>query len=161
MTDPAQDLNQLTQKPTPTLGDTVEEFEEKQNDYQAAYNAGGGFKERLEALSAQWKKEDLVQPAAKDEIKEVNEIPEQPEVKPEVTGYMERVEKEPELNQELADDFVKQVGMVSTTPQHTQVKIPLTKDQIQQGLHHKVWESVRWLATWCLRQLKVLSLKRG
>ncbi|MDO8488272.1 MAG: hypothetical protein Q7S31_03075 [bacterium] len=159
--DPAQDLNQLTKNPTPTLGDTVEEFEEKQNDYQAAYNAGGSFKERLEVLSAQWKKEDLVQLTAKAEIKEVNEIPELPEVKPEVAGYVERVEKEPELNQALADDFVKQVGMVNANPQQSQIKVPLTNDQIQQGLHRKVWESIRWLAVWCHRQLKMLSLKRA
>ena len=42
-------------KPVATMADDVEEFEEKQQDYQAAYNAGGHFKEQLEAIAVGWK----------------------------------------------------------------------------------------------------------
>ncbi len=153
-------MDDLAQKPTPTLADDVEEFEEKQADYQAAYNAGGHFKEQLEAIAKSFKGSE-VQGYKEREIKEVTEIPVQPEVTPEVEGYVERVEKEHALPAGLADDYVKQVGMVATAPQQPRVKLPLTSTQIQQGLHHKVWEAITWLAQWCVRQMKMLSLRRA
>ena len=87
------------------------------------------------------------------------EIPTSPELEPEVEGYIEKVEKDPELMKKLADDYVKTVGMQSANPQNPKVQIPLTDDQIKDGLHHKVWEAIRWLAEWCSRQLKILSTK--
>ena len=101
-------------------------------------------------------------PVAKEaEVTAVTEIPTSPEVDPEVVGYVEKVEKEPELNQALADDYVRQVGMVTAAPTEVQVKIPLTSGQIQLGLHRKVWEAIRWLAVWCLRQMKMVKLEHA
>ena len=34
------------------------------------------------------------------------------------------------------------------------IKLPLTDDQIIVGLHAQIVSSLRWLAEWCLRQLK-------
>ncbi len=155
--DPAQDLNQLTQNPTPTFADDVEEFEEKQNDFQAMYDAGGHFKEQLEAIAQ--KTEALA--TGEPEVTIVTEVATTPEVGPEVARYVEKVEKEPELNQALADDYVRQVGMVTAAPTEVQVKIPLTSGQIQLGLHRKVWEAIRWLAVWCLRQMKMVKLEHA
>lgn len=138
-------MDDVAQKPTHSLA----------QDYQAAYNAGGHFKEQLEAIAASFRGPE-VQGGKEREIKEVQEIPVHPEVKPELEGYIERVEKDPELQKALADDYVKQVGMTTPAPQSPQVKLPLTPAQIQQGLHHKVWEAITWLAQWCLRQLKVV-----
>ena len=142
----ADDQAKITQNPVPTLASDVEEFEEKQKDWQAMYDAGGHFKEQVEAAKREWRKEA---PAMK-------EIPESPEVGQEVEEYVEKVEKDPELLKALADDYVKQVGMTTPAAQNPKVKLPLSDDQIKLGLHHKVWEAIRWLAEWCLRQVKML-----
>ena len=162
------DQAQLTKNPTPTLADDVEDlpagrqgFEEKQQDYQVAYNAGGHFKEQLEAISKSWRSEQESRRVEEREIKNMEEIPGSPEVGPEMEGYIEKVEKDPELQKALADDYIKTIGMQSATTQNPQVTLPLTNSQVQAGLHHKVWEAVRWLAVWCLRQMKMVSLKRA
>lgn len=36
----------------------------------------------------------------------------------------------------------------------TTVRVPLTDDQIIKGLHAQIISSIRWLAEWCIRQLK-------
>jgi len=38
------------------------------------------------------------------------------------------------------------------------VDLPLSDDQIAQGLKQSVWSSWRWLAQWCLRKLKQLHM---
>lgn len=161
------DLAQLTKNPTPTLANDVEDlpagrqgFEEKQQDYQAAYNAGGHFKEQLESIAAGFKGPE-VQESKEKAIEQMAEIPSSPELSPEVEGYVEKVEKDPELQKALADDYVKAIGMQPVASQNPQVTLPLTDDQIQVGMHHKVWEAIRWLAVWCLRQMKMVSLKRA
>lgn len=40
----------------------------------------------------------------------------------------------------------------------TVIALPLTDDQIMQGLQQNVTNSWRWLAQWCLRKLKQLHL---
>ena len=144
----ADDQAKITQNPVPTLASDMEEFEEKQKDWQAMYDAGGHFKEQVELAKREWRKEA---PAMK-------EIPTEPEIEKEIEaeGYIERVEKDPELFKALADDYVKQVGMTTPAAQNPKVKLPLSDDQIKLGLHHKVWEAIRWLAEWCLRQVKML-----
>ncbi|HJZ06216.1 hypothetical protein A2634_02095 [Candidatus Amesbacteria bacterium RIFCSPHIGHO2_01_FULL_48_32] len=148
----AQDLDELTANPVPSMADDVEEYEEKQWDPQAMYNAGGHFKEQLEVAAGRIRKERV--------IEEVEEVPAEPEVEPKLEreGWIEKVEKEAELGQAGTDDYVGQVLMGSANPQNPKVTIPLTDDQITQGLHHKVWEAIRWLAVWCIRQMKKLGM---
>jgi hypothetical protein len=53
---------------------------------------------------------------------------------------------------------VAQLGVktVGQAPQASvpKVSLPLTDDQIAQGLHQSITSSWRWLATWCVRRLK-------
>ena len=146
----ADDLAQLTAKPVPTMADEVEEFEEKQRDYQAMYGAGGHFKEQIETVVGKMRGERAVE--------EVEEIPTEPEVerKLEREGYIEKVEKAVELKKPIVDDYTQQILLGSANPQKPQVVLPLTEEEIQKGLHHKVWEGIRWLAEWCVRQIKKL-----
>lgn len=53
--------------------------------------------------------------------------------------------------QQLGVKTVGQTPVVSTTPT---VSLPLSDDQIAQGLHQSITSSWRWLATWCERRLK-------
>jgi len=80
------------------------------------------------------------------------------QVKRKLDALFSKVEKEAELGQAGTDDYVGQVLMGSANPQNPKVTIPLTDDQITQGLHHKVWEAIRWLAVWCIRQMKKLGM---
>lgn len=159
MNDPVQkaadDQAQLTKNSTPTLADDVEEFEEKQDDFQAAYNAGGHFKEQLENIAKGWPHAAEASRGKEKAVEQMVEIPNTPEVGKEVEGYVEKIEKEAELQQTVTDDY-HQILVGPASSQKPQVKIPLTDDQIQAGLHHKVWEAIRWLAVWCLRQIKVI-----
>ena len=55
---------------------------------------------------------------------------------------------------------VKQIGAnVSPTPPPA-VSLPLTDDQISQGLHQSVLSSWRWLAEWCVRKLRQFGFKK-
>lgn len=54
---------------------------------------------------------------------------------------------------------IRQMGVeaVGPTQPHgggTTVKLPLDDTQIVQGLHAQILNSLRWLAEWCIRQLK-------
>ena len=71
-------------------------------------------------------------------------------------GYIEKVEKEAELMTPVRDDTTQKVLVQSSTPQKPKIKLPLSEGQIEEGLHHKIWESIRWLAEWCKRQVEIL-----
>lgn len=60
-----------------------------------------------------------------------------------------------QLPQSVAQMGVTSVGQ-TTQPQATTVAIPLTDDQIAQGLKQSITSSWRWLAQWCVRKLKQL-----
>lgn len=137
------DLEEITKNAVPGLAQEVEEFEEKQHDWQAMYNAGGRDKERIDSF-------------VKERFREVVEIPTTPEVGPEVEGYMERVEKEVEITGPVMDDYTQQV-LLKPTQKAAKKALPLTDEEIKEGLHHKVWEAIRWLATWCMRQVQKLQ----
>lgn len=53
---------------------------------------------------------------------------------------------------------VKPVGDISAQAQTPAVALPLTDDQIAQGLSKGVKTSWRWLAEWCKRRLKQVHL---
>lgn len=142
------------------MDDAAQKLTPTQDDYQAAYNAGGHFKEQLEAISKSWRPEPESRRVEERVIKNMEDIPVSPEVSKEVEGYVEKIEKEAELQQAVTDDY-HQILVGPASSQKPQVKIPLTDDQIQAGLHHKVWEAIRWLAEWCVRQMKMLRLKHA
>ncbi len=51
---------------------------------------------------------------------------------------------------------LKQTPVINSSG--TVIALPLTDDQIIQGLQQNVTNSWRWLAQWCLRKLKQLHL---
>ncbi len=125
-------------------------------DYQQAYDAGGKFKEQLEMIAGSFRERSA---AAEPEVRAVEEIPsgvEEEKLK-EAEGYIEKIEKEAELAAPVVDDYTRQVLVGAAAPQKLKVTLPLTDDQIKLGLHHKIWEGIRWLAEWCARQIKILA----
>jgi hypothetical protein len=57
----------------------------------------------------------------------------------------------------------QQTGQVvldnSQLPTNFKVVLPLTKDEVEKGLHLKVVDSLRWLAEWCARLIKIFGNK--
>lgn len=132
------------------------------NIFQQMYNQGGKFKQELEALASATHRPGGAEhePVRIREapVEQAAEVPTQPELekKPDLAGYVEKVEKEAELAQPIVDDYTNQVLMTSANPQKPVVKLPMTQEEIELGLHRKVWEGVRWIAEWCVRQAKLM-----
>lgn len=78
------------------------------------------------------------------------------EKKPELAGYVEEVEKAVELPTTVMDDYTGQVLLNPAKKEAKIVELPLTEDQVVQGLHMQVYDSLRWMAEWCVRQIKLL-----
>lgn len=137
------------------MDNSAQSPQKKPTDYQQAYNAGGKFKEQLEAIAGGVGEKSAPH---ESEVQAVEEIPsgvEEEKLK-EAEGYIEKIEKEAESAQPVVDDYVKQVLAGAASLQRPKVTLPLTDDQVKRGLHHKVWEGIRWLAEWCVRQLKMV-----
>lgn len=76
------------------------------------------------------------------------------ELDPEVREYMQRVEKD-----KLAlDQPIVMHGQPVVQPAHwpgqAAMPLPTTRDKAIAGLKAKVTDSIRWLATWCVRMFK-------
>ena len=81
--------------------------------------------------------------------------------KVEVTSELKRVEpvvegEEISLPQSVVDD-TGAVILDNIAPQQVTIKLPLTDDQMNQALHLKIVYSLRWLAEWMKRVLKILG----
>lgn len=92
---------------------------------------------------------------------EVAEIPTQVEVekKPELAGFMESVKNEDTLVAPVVDDYTQDILLKQINSGTGVVTLPLTEAEIKEDAHKSVWESVRWLAEWCMRQVKLLPGK--
>lgn len=131
------------------------------DDAQQWYQQGGKFKQQLDEIvniARGGVEREPESTTIEKPVEVLEEIPTEPELekKPELAGYMEKVEKAAEVATPVVDDYTQQVLIQSANPQKPKVTIPLSEEQIKEGLHHKVWESIRWLAEWCYRQLKLL-----
>lgn len=76
-------------------------------------------------------------------------------------GYIERVERQAELATPVIDPASSQILVQSSSRQKPKIKLPLSEGQIEEGLHHKIWESIRWLAEWCKRQIELMYTKNN
>lgn len=86
----------------------------------------------------------------------------------EVVGYIERIEKQAEVKPPtvvggatsstvtgtLVDDAAKKALGLAPKQQKQQIVLPLTEEEVVEGLHHKVLEAIRWLAEWSIYMIK-------
>lgn len=99
--------------------------------------------------------------AAPQEKTPITEYTRSVDLEPEVEGWLEKLEKEQtQLGQPVTDDK-GQVILDDANKQQSGFKVvlPLTKDEVEKGLHHKVIDSIRWLAEWCIRMIKMFGNK--
>lgn len=87
----------------------------------------------------------------------------------EIDNYIERIEKKPEIDasisnavqhapsQTLTPSAIKdEKGQVVMQPVDDTKKVilPLTQDELREGLHHQILDSFRWLSEWCVMLIK-------
>ena len=85
----------------------------------------------------------------------IQEVGKEVELPPEVEHAGVRVKSDTiELPPPVQKSGVTPVGPAAVPAQAQTVTLPLTDDQIAQGLSESIFSSIRWLAEWCERQLK-------
>ncbi len=122
---------------------------------QQAQSVSGGPKEQVEMRPTGGER------GVEKPVEAVQEIPTQVEIekKPEVSQYMEPAGEDMDIAGGVTDDYTKKILLDYDKDSGKSGELPLTEAQVQEGLHHKVWESIRWLAEWCVRQAKMLHGK--
>ncbi len=82
----------------------------------------------------------------------------EPKIDKEVEPLIQKLEKEIYLAKPVTDD-AGQPLVSNPAPTNPQITLPVSKSQYTFGLTQKVTDSVRWLAEWCLRLIKVFGPK--
>jgi len=82
----------------------------------------------------------------------------EPEVAKELEPLVQKIEKEIYLSKPVIDDYGQPL-VSSPSPQNPQITLPVTKSVYNFGLTKKISESVRWLAEWCLRIIKIFGTR--
>ncbi|MBU1200478.1 hypothetical protein KJ953_02980 [Patescibacteria group bacterium] len=87
----------------------------------------------------------------------------------EVDGYIERVEKQAETKKpagplqpakpsdddlQVSDDAGNVVMQAAQQKKEIKIILPLGEEEVRNGLHHKIFDAVRWLAEWCVMIIK-------
>lgn len=86
----------------------------------------------------------------------------------EQVGYVEKVEKQVETQQQanlqpqkpqtpkgsVSGDMGKIVSAQFAVQTKPSITLPMDEKEISEGLHHKVWEGVRWASEWCVMMIK-------
>lgn len=80
------------------------------------------------------------------------------EIAPEIKDYITKLEtgEEITLPQPVTDD-VGQLLVSPAAPQRVTVTLPLTEEEMGRALHLKIIYSIRWLAEWMKRAIKIIG----
>jgi hypothetical protein len=104
-------------------------------------------------------KEPTLQLAEREEEIKIQEAQERAEIAKELEPYIKHVETEPEISHEMS-----QIGVVNPAQAATQVLdegptivLPLSQEEVKQGLIAPVWKAIRWLAEWSIRITKIAT----
>lgn len=82
----------------------------------------------------------------------------EPKANKEIEPLIQRLEKEIYLSKPITDDYGQPL-VSNSAPTSSTITLPVTKNQFAFGLTQKVTESVRWLAEWCWRLIKIFGEK--
>lgn len=81
----------------------------------------------------------------------------------EVDGYIERIKKQSEnksvasplqpspkmtTSPTVSDDMGKIIMQSASSQAKPKIILPLDEEELKRGLHHKIYDAVRWLAEW-------------
>lgn len=107
--------------------------------------------ERKESLPQEESAEDKI-------LHERLESPEVTEGLTEVEPVLQRVERDHATKGPISDDTTGQTVLTPTGTVAPVIQVPLTEEEIKKGLHHKVIDSVYWLAKFAQRLIKKAAL---
>ncbi|MBN1263662.1 MAG: hypothetical protein JW991_04890 [Candidatus Pacebacteria bacterium] len=82
---------------------------------------------------------------------DIPEIPREIEMAQPVPGAATR------LTQSVTDDQTGQVLVSNSGDDATGIVLPLTEEEIREGTTHKMVDSIRWLAEWCIRLIRLMG----
>jgi len=80
----------------------------------------------------------------------------EPKIDEEVEPLVQKLEKEIYLSKPITDDWGQPL-VSPPAPQNPTIILPVTKGTYTFGLTQKITESIRWLAEWCLRIIKIFG----
>lgn len=89
-------------------------------------------------------------------IEEVKELQVPKEVASHITQANDTIELPPDLTKIGVQPSAPEMSV--TSPTQSGPDLPLSDDQIGQGLSEKPTSSFKWLAEWCLKQLKRMHM---
>ena len=108
-------------------------------------------------VSGRPKEQKEARPVARPEAEKVPiaEVKE-PEPSKEVEGWVEKIEKgeDVRLKKPIRDDY-GQLLVKASAPQKPKIVLPLDEEEVKVGRSHPVVDSIRWLAEWCVRVVKL------
>lgn len=119
-----------------------------QDDQEERVVGGGGGSKEVEPGTSQ----TVEQSNGEAEVREIT-TPE--EVPSEVQGWVERVKRGEEIHLAQPVMHKGETLVDSNNPRNVKVMLPLTQEGVKRGLHHKVYDSFRWLAEFCVRLIKI------
>ena len=84
--------------------------------------------------------------------------PGEPEPQAEVKDWVKKTEEgeTAELPQPVTDGY-GEILVEAAGKQPAEIVLPLDEEEVKQGLHHKAVDSIRWLAEWCVRVMKIAT----
>lgn len=109
-------------------------------------------------MPAQSEKEILNQLFSENEKYPVTDAEPNPEIDKDIESYIEKIEKEVYLSKPINDNYGQPL-VSPPSPQKPNIVLPLSKLRYEFGLTQKVTESIRWLAAWCGRLIKIFGTR--
>lgn len=82
----------------------------------------------------------------------------EPKIDKEIEPLIQKLEEEIYLAKPITDD-AGQPLISNPAPVQPKITLPVSKNQFAFGLTQKVTDSIRWLAEWCFRLIKIFGSK--
>lgn len=80
------------------------------------------------------------------------------EIGPEMEPFVKKIEKEIYLARPVNDQYGQPL-VTAPSAQPVSIILPISQKQLLFGLKQSVNDSIRWLAEWCLRLIKIFGKK--
>lgn len=102
------------------------------------------------------KEKEVIQKTSETYLTEIGQEQDIPQEIKKV-GVIQRQENI-EIPPDLQNIGLKPTGSAVSLPAKPTLKLPISDEKIEKGLHESIFHSLRWLAEWCLLQLKRMHL---
>ncbi|MCL5091181.1 MAG: hypothetical protein M1514_04180, partial [Patescibacteria group bacterium] len=107
---------------------------------------------------ANWPEKEILNQLLNDDKKYDVFVETPPKVENPPESLVQKLEEEIALTKPITDDGGQPL-LSSSAPVAPKITLPINKNTYALGLKKKVNESVRWLAEWCLRIIKIFGDK--